>query len=325
MSGTLVFNHHSLPFDQCSAADAAIPDFLKVCVEAKNAGLSTILVDESIDASWFRQELSPGYYFQDWYNKNREGDQRDSLRAFRSIATQQPFFNPQDIKNGVELFEVFLSDSSYAALGAAVWHISPIVSFATREPWLTTPLTVNVKKIELDTEELVSENVEIPNYFNYTVFSKDIAEILAQREALLLSGREVIVQAETHYPFIVLCGKSKQQLLKWSAGITIFGQVKRSLLELNSFVEKWQYGQFDYYSADNLNKSGLPYRVSRESESVRDNPALKKERMFWLPSGVEAFFEEHIKLTNGYRLHFYPDQTEKKIYVGYIGPHLRLN
>lgn len=324
MTGTLVFNHHSLPFDHRSSADIAVPVFLKICIEAKNAGLTTILVDESTDANWFRQELSPGYFFQDWYNKYKDGYQGDVVRVFRAIATQQPFFNARDIENGSELFNVSLVGSSYTALTAAAWHIAPIVSFETRDPWLTTPLAVDVEKIDLDTEDLVEDQVKILNYYNYTVFSESLTRILAERDAQLSSGREVVSQAEKLYPFLILCGKSKQQLSNWSAGMTIFKQVKRSLVELNSFSERWQSGQFDFYSADNLRKSGLPFKVSGESESVRNNPVLKKERMFWLPLGVERYFGEHIKLTNGYRLHFYPNNADKKIYVGYIGPHLRL-
>lgn len=325
MSGTLVFNHHSLPFDHHSLADAAIPDFLKVCIEAKNAGLSTILIDELVDKNWFRQELSSGYFFQDWYNKFKDGDSRDLLRAFRTIATQQPFFNATDIENEAELFDVYLFGSSYIALTAAAWHIAPILSFETRDPWRTALLTVDVEQIDLNTKDLVSEQVEIQNWFNYPVFSKSVATILAMRDVLLSSGRAVVAQAEMLYPFVVLCGKSKQQLSKWSASETIFEQIKKSLFGLNAFCEKWQSGQFDYYSADNLKESGLPFRVNGESETVRNNPALKRERMFWLPSGILRFFEDHIKLAYGYRLHFYPDQTEKKIYVGYIGTHLKLN
>lgn len=325
MSGTLVFNHHSLPFDQSSLADAAIPDFLKICVEAINVGVSTILVDTSIDGSWFRLELSHRYFFQDWYNKYREGEHQDKLRAFRTIVTRQPFLSSRDIEKGAELFDVRLFDISYTALTAAAWHMAPIISFETREPWCTNPLTVNIEKIDIDTEDVVADSVDIPNYFSYAVFLKSLSALLAERDALISSGQELLAQFDTLYPLLILCGKSKQQLSKWSACTTIFNQVKKSLLALSSFSEKWQSGQFPFYSIDNLKKSGMPYRVSCESECVHNNPALKKERMFWLPSGVECFFEDHIKLANGYRIHFYPHYTEKKIYVGYIGPHLRLS
>jgi hypothetical protein len=62
--------------------------------------------------------------------------------------------------------------------------------------------------------------------------------------------------------------------------------------------------------------------VSGESKNVKNNPKLKKERIFFLPNGTKQFFEKHIKLSGGFRLHFYPDETQKKIYIGYVGPHL---
>ncbi len=95
-------------------------------------------------------------------------------------------------------------------------------------------------------------------------------------------------------------------------------------MELNYFAEKWQSGNYSFYSSENLRESGMPYRVSSESSSVRDNPTLRKLREFYLPSGIRCFFEEHVKLSNGFRIHFYPNDDNKKIYVGYIGPHLKL-
>jgi hypothetical protein len=45
------------------------------------------------------------------------------------------------------------------------------------------------------------------------------------------------------------------------------------------------------------------------------------ERIFQMPSGGTEIFELHIK-TGDLRFHFYPDNKNFKIFVGYIGPHL---
>jgi hypothetical protein len=109
MTPCLVFNHHSLPFATANDADNAIPNFLKVCIKSQNVGLATIIVDETVDRDWFRLELSEGYFWQDWHRKNQYGGSRDIIRAFRSLATRQPFFSTEDIENGVDLFEVSLN------------------------------------------------------------------------------------------------------------------------------------------------------------------------------------------------------------------------
>lgn len=326
MSGTLVFNHHSLPFDQRTSAINALPGFLKTCLEAKNAGLATILVDESVDSSWFRLELASGYYFQDWYATQQAAKNQDELRAFRAIATQQPFFSPQDFKDGAkDLFEVTYEDNSYTAISAAAWHSAPVVSFETREPWIHSPMYVQIQKINPENCEVIQENTEIPNYYNYAVFEQDLSRIILEREASLRSGQDVLTNAVKYYPQLEFCGKAKQQLGKWSAGTTLLNQVKKSLFEFNSFAEKWQAGQYSFYSSDHLRESGMPYAVSGESSTVHNTPALQNERLFYLPSGIRCFFEEHVKLSNGFRIHFYPNHEDKKIYVAYIGPHLTLS
>jgi hypothetical protein len=124
VSRVQVFNHHSLPYDTSSQATDAVPCFLKLCLMAKRLGFDTILLDETQDAGWFRIELAPGYFFQDWFNKHgRIGENRDAASAFRSIATKTPLFAPDDIADGLGLFEVKESTSQieYSTLRAAAW------------------------------------------------------------------------------------------------------------------------------------------------------------------------------------------------------------
>jgi len=46
MSFWLVFNHHSLPFENQYEAVQAVPEFIQICLKARNKGLRTILMDE---------------------------------------------------------------------------------------------------------------------------------------------------------------------------------------------------------------------------------------------------------------------------------------
>ncbi|MDY0360599.1 MAG: hypothetical protein RBR08_04015 [Desulforegulaceae bacterium] len=325
MTDCMVFNHHSLPFDHSDYAKEAVPDFLKICIKAKNAGLKTILVDQSVDKSWFLIELAPGYYWKNWHDQNLKGKNRDMLRAFRSIATQSPFFNTEDINEGADVFEVSLNGCmDYSALSAAAWHDSPILSFSTRAPWTVSPLTVDISKMNLENGEIEEQKCEIQNFYNYFVFQKFLPELIEKRNQSLLSGKEVLLLFEEYYPGVVLCGKSEQQLNSWSGSLTILEQVKKSVSVLNDFALQWKSNEIKEFRIESLKNLGLPFKVSGESQTVRDNPKLRRDREFWLPSGKQEFFEMHIKMSAGYRLHFYPDNETCRIYVGYIGPHLRL-
>lgn len=325
MTNCLVFNHHSLPFDHRDAAESAVPNFLKMCIEAKNVGIRIILVDQAIDRSWFRLELATGYFWQDWHDQHQKGKYLDIIRAFRSIATQTPFFSDDDINNGADLFDVSLDgNSNYSAIRAAAWHESSMAGFGTRPPWDSSPLQVIITRMNPKTSEIEDSNSEIINFYSYSVFWDHLPKILEQRNASLSSGKEVVNRLVEFYPKVILCGKATQQLNNWSASTTILTQVKKSLLSLSHFALKWRNGEFTNYSTDALRESGLAFQVSSESETVRANPTLRREREFWLPCGRKEYFEQHIKMSHGYRLHFYPDSETGEIFVGYIGPHLKL-
>lgn len=325
MTDCLVFNHYSLPFDNRDTAEKAIPDFLKTCIGAKNAGLKTILIDQTIDSSWFRLELSPGYFWQNWHEQHQTGTNLDAIRAFRSIATQSPFFSTNDIADGAYLFDVsYDGNSDYATISAAAWHESPMTSFATRSPWNTSPIQICISRMDSETAVIVNENRDIHNFYNYSIFLDYLPTLLEKRNASLSSGREIVNKLHDFYPGIFLCGKAAQQLNNWSCSLSILDQVKLSMEKLSQFVSEWEKGNFLYYRSESLREIGLPFQVSGESERVNNCPRLREEREFWLPCGHREFFEQHIKMSSGYRLHFYPDSENKKIYIGYIGPHLKL-
>jgi hypothetical protein len=324
MNHLLVFNHHSLPFDSREAASRAIPEFLKICVKANNLGLTTLLLDDSVDCNWFRLRLADGYYWQDWYNQNNNDQQIDLVRAFRNIQTRQPFFSSDDIGADLELFEVKLNSSrEYSAIQAAVWHESPLTSFPTCAPWNASPLVAEVNEIDVD-GKLVSYEANIDNIYSTSIIDYLEPLLLAKRKESLKSGMEILESQNTFCPFVSFCGKANEHLLHGSFSTTIFDQIKESIIALNSFCEKWNSGIFNNYSHENLRKTGLNHNVSGESSTVLQDRTLRSEREFWLPEGNKELFENHIKLTKGYRIHFYADSRSKRVYVGYIGNHLRL-
>lgn len=324
MSSFLIFNHHALPFESKGRASSAIPEFLKICLRSQSLGLSTILIDESVDTGWFRLKLANGFFWQDWYNQNNDNEHKDLIRAFRLILTRQPFFSSEDNGDELEFFEVQLNGrDSYPALRAAVWHEAPIASFPTRSPWDNSPVEVQVNKLEPD-GQLTSSVCSITNFYSISVLEEMENEILGTRDALIRSGKEILKRQKDLYPHVEFCGKAEQQLSQWSFSNTILEQAKESFKILSYFGLKWKQGEIAAYSDQGLVYLGLNHKVSGESATVLLNRNLRKEREFWLPNGRKEVFEKHIKISNGFRIHFFPDNQSRLIYVGYIGPHLRL-
>jgi len=188
----LVFNHHSLPFSNKPDAERCLPDFIKICIKCRNMGFHTILVDESVDADWFRLKLSEGYFWQDWYNRHNEDNDKDLIRAFRSIKTNQPLFSLKDIENHIDLFEVeFQGQTDYPALCAAVWNDAPMTSFPSGEIWSQSPLSVITKSMN-DDEEIVMSDAEITNLYSLRVWDDLQSVFLAERNEKLKQGYEIL-------------------------------------------------------------------------------------------------------------------------------------
>ena len=60
------------------------------------------------------------------------------------------------------------------------------------------------------------------------------------------------------------------------------------------------------YSHQQLREMGLNHEVSGESTRISQNTKLKKGRIFYLSDGSSVFFENHVKLSKGFRIHFFP-------------------
>jgi len=293
-------------------AKASVSEFLKVCLKLKRYGFQTILFEETLDKSWFRVELAPNYFWQDWHNENKNNAiLKTQIHAFLSLKTKSPLFSNDDIASDLQLFEVKLPNCSeeLSVLRAAVWYNYPIASYPTKEPWNKNPVIVNVLKLD---EYGQNENIEeITNYFDSNKIDEN--SLRNSQQESIVSGQELWKHRNELFPNLCFCGDSPFQLKNWSIGETELKQVKNSLSVLDKFSENCEKLQ-------NLRNLGLD--ISCESQTVANNPEMRSKREFYLPNGEKEFFENHIKLSSGIRIHFYHNTDEKRIYIGYIGKHL---
>ncbi|MGA5872406.1 hypothetical protein [Streptomyces cinereoruber] len=141
-------------------------------------------------------------------------------------------------------------------------------------------------------------------------------------------------------PFLVFTGNSKTTQKLDSQSVDNWLSVAwDGLLALHHFAEASALGKAsgDFLSWCKSDAAGaFPFPAAkvamRESDTVAKNGKLRGERMLPVPRTVDAsgrvFMQAHLKIGGGNmvapRLHFYEDGPRSgKLYVGYLGPHLR--
>ncbi len=327
MSLALVFNHESLPYDDHEDIDAAILTFIKISLACRQYGFNLMLIDASTDKSWFGVELKNGVYWRDWFNSAKQKNElKDLVRAFRSLNTRQPMMLPDDAQLVEDFVEVGLRGEKHglSVLQAAYWYEIFLVSFPTGDPWRALFIDVWILKIQENGNSSESTS-QVNNLFDEDSLQQHKLCLQNLRDERLRVGEDLWENRNLIFPCLCLLDNElKSQLCVWSHKPAILHKAKDVLLILNKFVQCWRAGDFDGYQHAHLAACGLSAEVSGESSSVKNNPKKKAEREFWLPEGKKVFCENHVKLQDGFRLHFYVSNREKVIYVAYLGPHLTL-
>ena len=118
------------------------------------------------------------------------------------------------------------------------------------------------------------------------------------------------------FPNIIFCDNSEDQLKNYGTG-RYFNQCLGQFIELESYLKEWTQGNFRYQ--DLKNKTN----ITLSPESATTMRKYKNERIFSLPNGKKDVFELHIKLGD-IRIHVLEDNYQKKMMIGYIGPHLTI-
>jgi hypothetical protein len=321
MNVPIVFNHHSLPFSTSEAAREKIPEFIKICLSARRTGFSPILIDYTQDITWYRIQLAKDYYWSDWVKEKKHNPQdRDLISAFNLIATKTPLLEQEEMDEAFDLLEPF-PGTKFIALRASAFFNLPLVSFPTCKPWTQSSICVNCLTLDNygDSHE---KEVHLVNWFSYESFNIYKNSIKSENEERISSGKQLLEEFNTQFPLIKLCGNAPKQLNKWSASHELLNEIRESLTILNLFAEKWNNNEIIDYSHVQLRMLGLNHAVSGESQSVLNNPKKISARQFHLPNGDKIIFENHIKFSQGFRLHFFPDHKTKTIFIGHIGNHL---
>ncbi|HBC3490008.1 TPA: hypothetical protein KDY92_002055 [Vibrio alginolyticus] len=325
MSNGIVLNHHSLPFASKEDADNGLLAFFNVLKVCRTAGLKILLVDEGQDKSLMGLELSKGYYVRNWFaSASKVAELTDWCRFLKSLETKQPLFETVDIESVGDTVEVGLPEegSGKPVLLAAFYFETFLASFTALAAWANSHIKVWVLDLDATPEQRDEALLNLSDSASLGVHGDELKQ---RRNALLSSAKDIWLQRADLFPHLTLLpNQIGTSLQGWSARQDVLLKARDALNVLESFSDKWLAGEYVEYRHEYLRDLGLAAEVSGESDSVANDPKKKKERMFWLDDGRQVYCENHIKLPDGYRLHFYADAANKRVYVAYLGPHLTL-
>ncbi len=325
MSNQVVLNHHSLPFVNRASADKGIIFFLQVLKACQNYGLKILLLETDQDKSLMRIQLTDGYFISDWFNQaKRDAQLIEWSRFLRLLETQQPLFDQVAIEIMDDAIEVGLNgESSSSIMLAAYWYKTFLASFTAFEKWLQPLIPIWILDLRHD-EEVVSGH-QLCNLANDDCLKHHKFLLENVRNSLIKDANDIWNNRAVLFPNLTLLSNQIGTALKtWSHRHDVLIKARDALYILELFSSNWKKHQYVDYRHAILRSLGLAADVSGESASIRNDAKKRNERMFWLDDGRQVYCENQVKLADGYRLHFYPDQNTRHIYVAYLGPHMSI-
>lgn len=118
---------------------------------------------------------------------------------------------------------------------------------------------------------------------------------------------------EILFPHIVFCERVWDQIQHLSVTDDRFLLIREKLKKLDKFTGTWKTGAFNFKSLGLNNSPDTPNRIAK----------TVKLRTFNCPSIGDQVFSLHIKWSFGrefFRMYYFPNEGDRKVYIGYIGP-----
>ncbi|MCS6103526.1 hypothetical protein DWV12_14525 [Clostridium botulinum] len=311
----IAFNELSVheEISNCAEKNTArniINEFVKILARVKkHKEFSGLIATQDIHTF----QVSSEYSIQDWLSDPLvDGKYKTFFRTLYSqrcnyIDNRDYLLNELQINVGGHKF------SGIGCLVASEMNES-VISLGTHELWLNEELDGILSTLDNETDEILNEYRRLNNISKEIHIDKLEEKLKSEDFSMISSGQDLWEKREALFPNLVFCESVKDQLYKDPQKFHI-EQVAKKLLHMQQYFS-------EYDGIYNPKELGLHART--ESETVKSNPDLKAFRLFKKPDGSEEYFYNHIGFTSIYcvRIHFLPDDANRKCYIGYIGKHL---
>lgn len=311
----LVFNELSIPSEPHNPADTIyqarewMTTFVDTLWEASRHRVKNLRTHRQ----FVELNLLSGYSLLQWLN-DREVDQI-ARQYVKTKASKLPYLEDlPDIEDRSRLFDFKINSNVAHGCGAAYLLESIAISLPCRDMWNIDQLDIGIEELDETTADIKKYSSPIKHVSCADHVTTHAEWIQGRLQSGVQNGADLLKKASDWFSHIRFTDNAEEQINGMTSGTPQLRQVVIKLIAMEAYCSRWTSGGF---VADVL------LNVSRESSPVRDNPKLRGQRTFKCKDGVERFFEWHARLTpDEWRLHFFPDEENHIILVGYVGPHL---
>jgi hypothetical protein len=309
----IVFNELSLnePAASKGYAQSVYQDFFELADKINSLKIAPVRIRMSVDIA--NRTISKEYYtLKDWI-KSLPNEQRQRYLGFivqNTIITDNPYFS--------------LGGEDVVGFGYGFINDLGVVSYSTNKVWVEQKYTITKDYLPDDNADVITDVVTV----NHCILmqEKDKSELTHStwlRKSYDEKQEGILDALETFDEF----WEKKSQLFQWlDFGNEVNYQIRSyaSVTDQN-FKKAIRYLQSLNHHLSSVNRGNetfdnLPGDISNESEATMDK--YGEERTFTCSDGQPRRFSLHAKLGD-VRIYLMPRKDEKRMYVGYIGKHLK--
>jgi hypothetical protein len=293
--------------------------FVTTYIAAKDAGLNELRLHEKSIPHLYQLNLHDNYSLDHWLQDKKI--KKDIQDEFLGIVTTAPLVKESDAEQAdsdsrSEFFKNLDGNTKQVwGLGAAWLYDTISISLSTHPEWGKS--TIQIDHYYLNEQaESVNATREVRHFSSSENFIAHLEWYQQRQREDLEKSKDLWGKRAEFFPNLILNPELERQFatLGDSRELT---KIINGLRTFDTYAGQWKNGGFSYEDA--TAKTGL--RMSPESDST-----LRKfgsSRKFRAAKPAKVIFSLHIKLGDT-RIYYYPDEDSKKIYIGYVGKHLRI-
>lgn len=324
MTLSLVFNELSLQEDNLAPDIRTARQWMSELVATLETAIDHNLNQVRTDRHFTEMLLAEEYPFRKWMNDPAVAKRDQEFLLF--YFSQYPLVVPptadlsenDEIRTRSELFEVHHNGRRGSGLGYAVLFDSISLSLLSEPCWDAFIVDLVCTEYSPEVEDLVETSLKVRHASRSQHLSQNHAVWIESRlRSIVQDGNDLWTQTAEWFPNLLFCEDAQRQIQDLNQGTPQLTGIVERLVALEEYCKRWESGGFD--------RRDLPpqYECSPESPQTLNQAKFRAKREFVCPDGERRLFDLHLKGLRGHwRIHFWPDVQNRKIIVGYVGPHL---